>query len=94
MVIRVVLKVNAAKTNYKNVVKWVKTELVKCNAGLSDKMFTSNPQSCPISHANNFANGMIFVQCMYANRTNFLMYLLNSIYVKNPYKKLLKTCVV
>ena len=51
-------KVNAAKTNYKNVVKWVKTELVKCNAGLSDKMFTSNPQSCPISHANNFASGM------------------------------------
>ena len=51
-------KVNAAKTNYKNVVKWVKTELVKCNAGLSDKMFTSNPQSCPMRHANNFASGI------------------------------------
>ena len=46
-------KVNAAKTNYKNVIRWVKTELVKCNAGLSDKMFTSNPQSCPITHSNN-----------------------------------------
>ena len=44
--------------NYKNVVKWVKAELVKCNAGLSDKMFTSNPQSCPMRHANNFASGM------------------------------------
>ena len=51
-------KVNAAKTNYKNVIRWVKTELVKCNAGLSDKMFTSNPQSCPITHSNNFLSGM------------------------------------
>ena len=51
-------KVNAAKTNYKNVLRWVKTELVKCNAGLSDKMFVSNPQSCPMTHSNNFASGM------------------------------------
>ena len=51
-------KANASKTNYKNVTKWIQTELVKCNAGLSDKMFTSNPQSCPITHANDFANGM------------------------------------
>ena len=32
--------------------------MVKCNAGLADKMFTSNPQSCPMTHANNFASGM------------------------------------
>ena len=51
-------KVNASKTNYKNVTKWIQTELVKCNAGLTDKMFTSNPQSCPITHANDFASGM------------------------------------
>ena len=51
-------KANASKTNYKNVTKWIQTELVKCNAGLSDKMFTSNPQSCPMTHANNFASGM------------------------------------
>ena len=51
-------KVNASKSNYQTVTKWIKTELVKCNAGLSDKMFTSNPQNCPMRHANNFANGM------------------------------------
>ena len=51
-------KVNAAKTNYKNVIRWVKTELVKCNAGLSDKMFTSNPQSCPITHSTTFGSGL------------------------------------
>ena len=46
-------KANASKTNYKNVTKWIQTELVKCNAGLADKMFTSNPQSYPMTHANN-----------------------------------------
>ena len=46
------------ETNYKNLTKWIQTELVKCNAGLDDKMFTSNPQSCPMTHANNFASGM------------------------------------
>ena len=51
-------KANASKTNYKNVTKWIQTELVKCNAGLTDKMFTSNPQSCPITHSNNFQSGM------------------------------------
>ena len=51
-------KVSSTKANYKNVTKWIQTELVKCNAGLSDKMFTSNPQSCPMTHANNFASGM------------------------------------
>ena len=51
-------KANASKTNYKNLTKWIQTELVKCNAGLDDKMFTSNPQSCPMTHANNFASGM------------------------------------
>ena len=51
-------KANASKTNYKNLTKWIQTELVKCNAGLTDKMFTSNPQSCPMTHANNFASGM------------------------------------
>ena len=51
-------KVNAAKTNYKNVIRWVKTELVKCNAGLSDTMFVSNPKSCPMTHSNTFLSGM------------------------------------
>ena len=51
-------KANASKTNFKNVTKWIQTELVKCNAGLADKMFTSNPQSCPITHSNNFQSGM------------------------------------
>ena len=43
---------------YKNVTRWVKTELTKCNLGLSDKIFTSYPQSCPMIHSNNFASGM------------------------------------
>ena len=51
-------KANASKTNYKNVTKWIQTELVKCNAGLTDNIFTSNPQSCPITHSNNFQSGM------------------------------------
>ena len=51
-------KIAATKANFKNVTKWIKIELVKCNAGLSDKMFTSNPQSCPMTHSNNFMSGM------------------------------------
>jgi len=51
-------KANVAKTNYKNVTKWIKTELVKCNLGLSDKIFVSNPQLCPMTHSNNFSSGM------------------------------------
>ena len=51
-------KIAATKANFKNVTKWIKIELVKCNAGLSDKMFVSNPQSCPMTHSNNFSSGM------------------------------------
>ena len=51
-------KIAAAKSNYKTVIRWVKTELTKCNLGLSDKIFTSYPQSCPMIHSNNFASGM------------------------------------
>ena len=51
-------KVNASKTNFKNVSKWIQAELIKCNTGLSNSIFTSNPQTCPITHSNNFANGM------------------------------------
>ena len=51
-------KIAASKTNFKNAIKWIRVELIQCNAGLSDKMFTSNPQSCPITHSNNFGSGM------------------------------------
>jgi len=51
-------KISAAKSNYKTVIRWVKTELVKCNAGLSDTMFVSNPKSCPMTHSNTFLSGM------------------------------------
>ena len=76
-------KVNAAKTNYKNVVKHMRAELTKCNAGLSDKMFTSNPQSCPITHANTWASGM-----------NNACRGQNGIYAdwKNPYKTTDRAC--
>ena len=76
-------KVNIAKTNYKNVVKHMRAELTKCNAGLSDKMFTSNPQSCPITHSNNWASGM-----------NNACRGQNGIYSdwKNPYKTTDRAC--
>ena len=51
-------KVNATKTNYKNISKWIQTEIVKCNAGLADKIFTASPQNCPITAAQTFASGM------------------------------------
>ena len=61
----------------------MRTELTKCNAGLSDKMFTSNPQSCPITHANNWASGM-----------NNACRGQNGIYAdwKNPYKTTDRAC--
>ena len=76
-------KVSAAKTNYKNVVKQMRAELTKCNAGLSDKMFISNPQSCPITHANNWASGM-----NNACRGSTGMYY----GMKNPYKTSDRAC--
>ena len=76
-------KVSAAKTNYKNVVKQMRAELTKCNAGLSDKMFISNPQSCPITHANNWASGM-----NNACRGSTGMYY----GMKNPYKTADRAC--
>ena len=76
-------KVSAAKTNYKNVVKQMRAELTKCNAGLSDKMFISNPQSCPITHANNWASGM-----NNACRGSTGMYY----GMKNPYKSSDRAC--
>ena len=76
-------KVSAAKTNYKNVVKQMRAELTKCNAGLSDKMFISNPQSCLITHANNWASGM-----NNACRGSTGMYY----GMKNPYKTSDRAC--
>ena len=76
-------KVSAAKTNYKNVVKQMRAELTKCNAGLSDKIFISNPQSCPITHANNWASGM-----NNACRGSTGMYY----GMKNPYKTSDRAC--
>ena len=76
-------KVSAAKTNYKNVVKQMRAELTKCNAGLSDKMFIANPQSCPITHANNWASGM-----NNACRGSTGMYY----GMKNPYKTSDRSC--
>ena len=74
-------KVNVAKTNYKNITKWIKTELVKCNAGLSDKIFTSNPQSCPMTHSNVFASGMNNA-CRVGDISKF----------KNPYGAAVRAC--
>ena len=76
-------KVNAAKTNYKNVIRWVKTELVKCNAGLSDTMFVSNPKSCPMTHSNTFGSGLNSA-CLTPGAV------FNQI--KNPYKPTERAC--
>ena len=61
----------------------MRAELTKCNAGLSDKMFISNPQSCPITHANNWASGM-----NNACRGSTGMYY----GMKNPYKTSDRAC--
>ena len=76
-------KVSAAKTNYKNVVKHMRAELTKCNAGLSDTMFTSNPQTCPITHINNWASGMNNA-CRGSTGIYYNM--------KNPYKTTDRAC--
>ena len=70
-------KANATKTNYKNISKWIQTEMVKCNAGLSDKIFTANPQNCPITAAQTFASGMNSA-CRSPNGVFYD--------IKNPYK--------
>ena len=76
-------KVNAAKTNYKNVIRWVKTELVKCNAGLSDTMFVSNPKSCPMTHSNTFGSGLNNACLAPGGVFN---------QIKNPYKPTERAC--
>ena len=76
-------KVNATKTNYKNISKWIQTEMVKCNAGLSDKIFTANPQNCPITAAQTFASGMNSA-CRSSNGVFYD--------IKNPYKTSERLC--
>ena len=76
-------KANATKTNYKNISKWIQTEMVKCNAGLSDKIFTANPQNCPITAAQTFASGMNSA----CRSTNGVFY-----DIKNPYKTTDRIC--
>ena len=41
-------KVNVTKTNYNNYIKFIKSELTKCNNGLADKALNI---SCPINDA-------------------------------------------
>ena len=76
-------KVSAAKTNYKNVVKHMRAELTKCNAGLADTMFKASPQTCPITHANNWATGMNS-SCRGSTGIYYNM--------KNPYKTSDRAC--
>jgi type IV pilus assembly protein PilA len=76
-------KVSAAKTNYKNVVKLMRAELTKCNAGLSDTMFKASPQTCPITHSNNWSSGMNSA-CRGSTGMFYAM--------KNPYKTADRAC--
>ena len=74
-------KVSATKSNYKTVIKYMRAELTKCNAGLADKIFTSNPQSCPITSSQSMASGMNN-SCRVGDLSKF----------KNPYKPWLRAC--
>ena len=64
-------KKNIVWSNHAKFLKWVnatymmcirdrhmRAELTKCNAGLADTMFKASPQTCPITHANNWVTGM------------------------------------
>ena len=66
---------------YKNFVKSIRAELTKCNAGLADKIFTSNPQSCPITSSQSMASGMNN-SCRVGDLSKF----------KNPYKPAERAC--
>ena len=73
-------KVSATKANYKTVIKYIRAELTKCNTGMVDKIFTSAPQSCPIT-SQSMANGMQ-PSCISGDLSKF----------KNPYKPTYRAC--
>ena len=74
-------KVSTAKSNYTTIIKYIRAELTKCNAGLADKIFTSNPQSCPITSSQSMASGMNN-SCRVGDISKF----------KNPYKPAERAC--
>ena len=76
-------KVNATKANYQNFSKWIQTEIITCNTGMADKIFTANPQSCPITAAQTFSSGMNNA----CRSTNGVFY-----NIKNPYNKSERAC--
>jgi len=54
-------KVTTSKINYKNILKHVTAEIVKCNNRISNTFLTNNPIfsiSCPIVHSNNLIAAM------------------------------------
>ena len=76
-------KVSATKANYKNFSKWIQTEIIKCNTGMADKIFTANPQNCPITAAQTFSSGMNSA----CRSTNGVFY-----NIKNPYNTSERAC--
>ena len=74
-------KVSTAKSNYTTIIKYIRAELTKCNAGMADKIFTSNPQSCPITSSQSMASGMNN-SCRVGDLSKF----------KNPYKPTERAC--
>jgi len=76
-------KASTAKSNHKFVANQVSLIITNCELEVSDKMFISNPQSCPITHANNWASGM-----NNACRGSTGMYY----GMKNPYKTSDRAC--
>ena len=48
-------KASASKTNYKNITKYIRAELMKCNTGIADTIFG---KSCPITASQTFASGL------------------------------------
>ena len=61
-------KVSATKANYKNFSKWIQTEIIKCNTGMADKIFTANLVLSNYSSSNFFQWNE---QCLY-NKWSFL----------------------
>ena len=79
-------KVSATKSNYKTVIKSLKSELMKCNNGISNTIFTLDPSAsitCPIPHSNDLIAG-VSTEC---SNSKGLYYSL-----KNPYNTKDRSC--
>ena len=71
-------KVNVTKINYNNYIKFIKSELTKCNNGLADKALNI---SCPINDAYELIRGLN-IECANGDLSKMM----------NPYLSNTKAC--